>query len=157
MYGREAFRDGDGGTSSTADYRLGTAKALYRLPKEVPTSGSKPADLMRALADEADASRAAPANAGEKVERQRKLIFTAEKSTNNALNDVASLHGQLAVAGTGEAELLSRASVASSQIARATAQLCQPRDMIVSQSRELASIMQLKMSIESLENTMTLY
>lgn len=54
------------------------------------------------------------ANADKKLERQKGLVSVAEKSKNNALNDVALLRGRVAVADTHEAEIFSNSSKVSS-------------------------------------------
>lgn len=109
------------------------------------------------LVNKVEASRETTAKPKQEVERQKKLVSIAEKSTNNALNDVMSLCERVAFAGTREAELLSNESTTLNKIATATAELRQARDTISTQSRELAKIAQLKMSIKSLQDNVAFY
>lgn len=121
IFSQEALWEGDGGTYFTANDCLVVATTLALLPKTLYTSVSEFGNLVRGLVDEVESSWAATAEAAREFERQKELVSSAEKSTNNALHDVASLRGRVAVAGTRETQLLYSASAASSQIERTTA------------------------------------
>lgn len=79
--------------------------------------------LVKGLVGELEASQAVSARSAKKAELQRRLVSRAEKMKKNALNDIAILRERLAVSGTRDADLLSSASVASSQMGRASAEL----------------------------------
>lgn len=85
------------------------------------------------------------------------MVSDAEKSKNNPSNDVARLCGQVLVASTGEAELLSNVLAGSSQIARATAKLRHARNIISTQCKELAKIAQLEVSVKNVEDNVGPY
>lgn len=68
--------------------------------------------LVKALFDDLETSQVATGKVEKKDERQKGLVLVAEKSKNNALNDVASFRGWVALAGTHEDVLLSNAFVA---------------------------------------------
>lgn len=91
------------------------------------------------------------------VERQEEFGSTAQKSTNIALSDVATLRGRDAVADRRETKLVSNASVASRQIAGDTAELPQACDKISTQNGELAKLEQSDMCIKSLEDSVPFY
>lgn len=67
---------------------------MARLSKAAPTSGSKFAKLVKGLADELETSHAVLAKAEKEEKRQKRLVSMAEKSANNALNDVGIFAGQ---------------------------------------------------------------
>lgn len=76
---------------------------------------------------------------------------------NISLNEVAGLRRLVEVASIPEAELLSDASPALSQMARAITVLHQAPDMISTQSRELPKIAQLKSFVKRLEDNVSFY
>lgn len=84
------------------------------------------------------------ANTERKVEWPKGLVSEAKKARKYALNNVASSHERVMVTGTCEAESLFNSSVASSQMTKGTAELCQTRDMILTQSKEIPKVAQLK-------------
>lgn len=73
----------------------------------------------------------ATARPEKEVEQQKGLVSVAEKPDNNDLSNVTSLRGLVVAARTSEAELLCRASAASSQLARAAVELRRLRDSIL--------------------------
>lgn len=52
-----------------------------------------------------EAFRPTTAKAQKEIERQKESVSIDEKLTDNALNDVTSLHGRVAIAGTHKMEL----------------------------------------------------
>lgn len=78
-------------------------------------------------------------------------------SKNNVLIDVASLRGRVAVTSTRKVDLHSGPSAASCQIEKDTAELCQARDTISTQSKDMAKIVRLKTSIKLLEDNVEFY
>lgn len=85
------------------------------------------------------------------------LGSVAEKAKNDALNNGTSLFKWFAVAGTREAELICNAPAASTQIAKATAELRQTRETISTESKEFDRNAHLKSSRKSMEDNMTFY
>lgn len=67
------------------------------------------------------------------------------------------MRGLVSVSGTREAKLPSGASVPSSQIERATAELPQAGNTITTQSMDVAKIAQLKSSIKRVEDRVRFY
>lgn len=91
----------------------------------------------------------ATAKARKKAGRQKGLVSVTDKSSNDDSNDVAGLGGRTVFTSVSEAEVLPSTSRASSQIARAIAELPQARDTISAQSKKLEMIVQLKTSIKN--------
>lgn len=87
---------------------------MVRLSKTDSTSVSQFSDFVPSSIHKIEACRAANAEAEKKAELQKKLVSDAEKLVNNAIKDVASLLGRVAVAGTRKKELLSSVSAALS-------------------------------------------
>lgn len=77
------------------------------------------------------------------------LGFVQLEVKQASVNDVASLRDRVAAASTRKAELLSGTSVAPSIRSRATAELHQARDTILTQSKSLEKIAQLKTTIKN--------
>lgn len=67
------------------------------------TSGSEFAAFSWVLVDDVDASRVATTKSKKVVETQTGLIFIVRNSRNSALNDVVSLHEQMAATSSSEA------------------------------------------------------
>lgn len=93
-------------------------------------------------------------NANRKVERQKELFSIAEKSTNKGLNYIGVFWNvlRMPVYLRRSYYLIRRrySSTASSQMVKACAEACHTRNTILTQSRKLETIAQLKISIESL-------
>lgn len=81
----------------------------------------------------------------------------AKKAKKEALHDVSSFGEQVATAGMPVVELLSNGSPVSGQMAGATAQLRQARNMSLTQSKELAVFAQLKLCMYILEDNVVFY
>lgn len=80
-----------------------------------------------------------------------------KKAKKNALNVVCSFSEMVADVDTREADLFSNVTGVSCPIERSTAELCHMHDMVSMQSKELANILELTLSIESLENNVASY
>lgn len=141
----------------TADDRSVTSTDFVRLSKTALTSRSELTDIVKGFVDEVKLSKVATSKAEKEAERQNRFLSVAERSKNNALNDVTSLHAQAVTDTNRETELLSSVSAFSIQIARATAELHQSCDTITMQNKELAEIVLLKISIKSVEDNVALY
>lgn len=85
------------------------------------------------------------------------MVSVVKMSANNTLKDVDSFFGRVTAASTHEAELRSSPSATLSVRARATAELRQARDTISTQNKKLAEVMHLKMSINSLKDSIAFY
>lgn len=151
---QKALWEGDRISSFMVDDRFVIYTALPWLPKTIPTSGSEFAKVVRWSVHEVEAPRTVTAKAEKEFQRQNELISIAEKWANIALNNIASLFGRIAVAGTLKAEMPSSASGASSQVAVATAKQRHVRHTTATQSKEMENIALLKISIKRLEDDM---
>lgn len=144
IFEQEALWEGDSGSSFTADDRFVTALALARLLKLVTSSGSDFVNIVKGLVDEFEKPQAASASTMKEVERQKEFVPETEKVKKDALNNVGSFRVLVTAACMREVELVSNASAASDQMEKATAELRQTRNTISMQSKELATVTQLK-------------
>lgn len=79
--------------------------AINRPSNIDPILSAKVTDIVLISVDEVVVSRALTANGKKKVEHQSDLVYIAEKSTNNALNGVASYCGRVVVTDRREVDL----------------------------------------------------
>lgn len=77
--GKEVLSEGDGRSTLTVDYRSGITRALARLSRTIPISGSEFVDLERHLVDEVEIYRAATVKE-ERMLRGKRNWFTSLRS-----------------------------------------------------------------------------
>lgn len=110
------------GSFLTASKRSVICTAWGLLPKMVLTSISEFTDLVRGLIDDVEVSGEATPTAENKVERQNRLVSSAQRSFKNALKDVSKLFECVAAAAKREEVLLSSSSATSGYMERDTAE-----------------------------------
>lgn len=113
-FAQKALWETGDGFSFSANDTLVMATALQWLSKITSSSGAKLADLIRNLFDDIGPSWVAAIGPEKKVERQKEFVYIANKSTSDALNDVAALRRRITASDSQETELFTDASKGSS-------------------------------------------